>query len=152
MRRLFPSCLEISATARISKPAGAGIINQYIYILGLKNDLDVVKNGIHYKYNNGLAEGSVNKNKLIKRIKYGRNSFELLEAKVLLHEYFYQFNAERTYRALMNFTLLYRILETITTGSSMHKAKTMENQCFHSFRLFLTSCNYHMSRFYLYKG
>lgn len=26
------------------------------YISGLKNDLDAVKNGIQYKYNNGLAE------------------------------------------------------------------------------------------------
>ena len=62
------------------------------YILGLKNDLDAVKNGIYYKYNNGLAEGSVNKIKLIKRIMYGRNSFQLLKAKVLLNEWFYQFN------------------------------------------------------------
>lgn len=62
------------------------------YISGLKNDLDAVKNGIQYKYNNGLAEGSVNKIKLIKRIMYGRNSFHLLKAKVLLNEYFYQIN------------------------------------------------------------
>ncbi|MFT3985484.1 MAG: transposase [Lachnospiraceae bacterium] len=27
------------------------------YINGLKADIDAVKNGIHYKYNNGLAEG-----------------------------------------------------------------------------------------------
>ena len=40
------------------------------------------------QYNNGLAEGSVNKLKVIKRIMYGRNSFELLKAKVLLHEHF----------------------------------------------------------------
>ncbi len=62
------------------------------YVTGLKSDLDAVKNGIRYKYNNGLAEGSVNKIKLIKRIMYGRNSFLLLKAKVLLNEYFYQIN------------------------------------------------------------
>jgi hypothetical protein len=62
------------------------------YISGLKSDLDAVKNGIQYKYNNGLAEGSVNKIKLIKRIMYGRNSFHLLKAKVLLNEYFHQIN------------------------------------------------------------
>ena len=39
-----------------------------------------------YKYNNGLAKGSVNKIKLTKRIMYGRNSFELLKAKLLLKE------------------------------------------------------------------
>jgi transposase len=47
-----------------------------------------VKNGISMQYNNGLVEGSVNKLKVIKRIMYGRNSFELLKAKVLLHEQF----------------------------------------------------------------
>lgn len=62
------------------------------YVSGLKNDLEAVKNGIHYKYSNGLAEGSVNKIKLIKRIMYGRNSFHLLKAKVLLNECFYQIN------------------------------------------------------------
>lgn len=62
------------------------------YIGGLKKDISAVKNAIDYKYNNGLAEGSVNKIKLIKRIMYGRNSFSLLKAKILLNEYFYQIN------------------------------------------------------------
>ena len=53
-----------------------------------KKDIVAVKNGIKYEYNNGLAEGSVNKVKVIKRIMYGRNSFELLKAKVLFHEEF----------------------------------------------------------------
>ena len=51
------------------------------FINGIKKDLTAVKNGIIYSYNNGLAEGSVNKIKVIKRIMYGRNSFELLKAK-----------------------------------------------------------------------
>lgn len=59
------------------------------YIEGLKQDIDAVKNAILYDYNNGLAEGSVTKIKLIKRIMYGRNSFELLKSKVLLHELLY---------------------------------------------------------------
>lgn len=62
------------------------------YINGLNSDIVAVKNGIHYKYNNGLAEGSVNKIKLTKRIMYGRNSFQLLRAKLLLNEYYYQIN------------------------------------------------------------
>jgi predicted transcriptional regulator len=62
------------------------------YINGLKNDITAVKNGIEFKYNNGLAEGSVNKIKLTKRIMYGRNSFMLLKAKLLLNEYYYQIN------------------------------------------------------------
>ena len=37
-----------------------------------------------YDYNNGLAEGSVNKIKVIKRIMYGRCCFDLLKQQVLL--------------------------------------------------------------------
>ena len=58
------------------------------YINGVRKDIDAVKNGISLAYNNGLAEGSVNKIKVIKRIMYGRNSFDLLKAKVLFHEQF----------------------------------------------------------------
>jgi len=59
------------------------------FINGIKKDLTAVKNGIIYSYNNGSAEGSVNKIKVIKRIMYGRNSFELLKAKVLFGELFH---------------------------------------------------------------
>ncbi len=38
------------------------------FINGLERDLEAVKNAVIYQYNNGLAEGSVNKVKLIKRI------------------------------------------------------------------------------------
>ena len=62
------------------------------YVNGLTADIEAVKNSIRYKYSNGLAEGSVNKIKLIKRIMYGRNSFYLLKAKILLGEYYYQIN------------------------------------------------------------
>ena len=58
------------------------------YVNGIRIDINAVKNGIKLKYNNGLAEGSVNKIKVIKRIMYGRNSFDLLKVKVLLHEHF----------------------------------------------------------------
>lgn len=58
------------------------------YVNGIRQDIVAVKNGIAMQYNNGLAEGSVNKLKVIKRIMYGINSFELLKAKVLLHEQF----------------------------------------------------------------
>ena len=53
------------------------------FIEGIKRDLLAVKNAIRFEYNNGLAEGNVNKVKVIKRIMYGRNSFELLRNKVL---------------------------------------------------------------------
>lgn len=53
------------------------------YVNGLERDYDAVINAIILDYNNGLAEGSVNKLKNIKRVMYGRNSFELLRCKVL---------------------------------------------------------------------
>lgn len=55
---------------------------------GLRKDLDAVKNAARYDYNNGLAEGSVNKLKLAKRKMYGRCSFETLRKKVLLREWY----------------------------------------------------------------
>ena len=60
-----------------------------MYITHSIKDITAVKNGIIYSYNNGLAEGSVNKIKVIKRVMYGRNSFELLKAKVLFGELFH---------------------------------------------------------------
>jgi len=62
------------------------------YVNGLRSDIKAVKNAIEQKYNNGLAEGSVNKIKLTKRIMYGRNSFQLLRAKLLLNEFYYKIN------------------------------------------------------------
>ena len=59
------------------------------FVEDLLKDLQAIKNGITYPYNNGLAEGSVNKIKVIKRIMYGRSSFDLLKAKVLFHELFH---------------------------------------------------------------
>jgi len=57
------------------------------FIKGITADLDAVKNAIRYDYNNGLAEGSVNKVKVIKRIMYGRCSFRLLRNKILQREF-----------------------------------------------------------------
>jgi transposase len=56
------------------------------FLNGILRDIKAVKNGIRYDYNNGLAEGSVNKIKLYKRIMFGRCSFELLRTKTLLRE------------------------------------------------------------------
>lgn len=56
------------------------------FVNGLKRDMQAVRNAIIYEYNNGLAEGSVNKLKVIKRIMYVRNKFEMLRQKVLFLE------------------------------------------------------------------
>ncbi|SEI96077.1 Transposase [Propionispira arboris] len=56
------------------------------FINGITRDFTAVKNAIQYDYNNGLAEVSVNKLKAIKRIMYGRCSFEMLRKKILRRE------------------------------------------------------------------
>lgn len=57
-------------------------INSFIH--GITRDITAVKNAIIYDYNNGLAEGSVNKLKVIKRVMYGRNSFDMLYKKFIM--------------------------------------------------------------------
>lgn len=51
---------------------------------GIVADIDAVKNGIKYNSNNGLAEGFVNKIKVIKRVMYGRAGFDLLKQKIFM--------------------------------------------------------------------
>ncbi|WP_146026615.1 MULTISPECIES: transposase [Petrotoga] len=46
----------------------------------------MVRNAIVYDYNNELAEGSVNKLKVIKRIMYGSNKFDVLRHTLLFVE------------------------------------------------------------------
>jgi predicted transcriptional regulator len=76
----------------IRKAAALNIEELNSFISGLRKDLQAVKNGIEYRYNNGLAEGSVNKVKVFKRIMYGRCSFDLLRKKVLKYENIIKFN------------------------------------------------------------
>lgn len=57
------------------------------FVNGIKNDIEAVENSIKYEYHNGLAEGKINKIKLIKRKMYGRCKFETLKNKVLMNEY-----------------------------------------------------------------
>ena len=54
------------------------------FINGIKKDSVAFYNSMKYEYNNGLLEGSVNKLKEIKRTMYGRASYTLLRAKILL--------------------------------------------------------------------
>ena len=56
-------------------------INSFITLI--ESDIDAVKNAIKYDYSNGLIEGFNNKIKVIKRIMYGRCSFDLLRLKIL---------------------------------------------------------------------
>jgi predicted transcriptional regulator len=53
------------------------------FIARLRQDFYAVQNAIATEFSNGLAEGSVNKIKVIKRIMYGRCSFQTLRNKCL---------------------------------------------------------------------
>lgn len=62
------------------------------FVNGLKRDLEAVKNACVHAINNGLAEGFVNKIKVIKRIMYGRCNFDTLKHKTLAIEKMKDFN------------------------------------------------------------
>lgn len=61
------------------------------YTKGIYDDFEAVCNAVKYDYTNGIAEGKINKIKTIKRQCYGRSSFELLTARLFLHDYFLAF-------------------------------------------------------------
>lgn len=56
------------------------------FLAGIKRDEKAVENAITYRFTNGLAEGSVNKLKTLKRTMYGKASFETLRRKLLWYE------------------------------------------------------------------
>lgn len=56
------------------------------FINGIAADSDAFYNSIKYSYSNGVLEGKVNKLKEVKRTMYGRASYSLLRAKMLLAE------------------------------------------------------------------
>jgi len=62
------------------------------FVAGVERDFIPVYNGISFDYSNGLAEGKVNKLKLVKRVMFGRGSFATLKSKILLLENLFTFN------------------------------------------------------------
>jgi transposase len=54
------------------------------FATGLRRDLDAVINGLSLPYSSGAVEGNVNRIKTLKPGMYGRASFDLLRARVLL--------------------------------------------------------------------
>ena len=69
-----------------------GIPDINSFVNGLTRDIHAVRNAILYEYNNGRAEGCVNKIKRIKHSMYGRASFLTLRTKVLLEQKWRAFN------------------------------------------------------------
>lgn len=66
---------------REAKKINVKELNSFITLI--ESDIDAVKNAIKYDYSNGLTEGFNNKTKVIKRVMYGRCSFNLLRLKIL---------------------------------------------------------------------
>ena len=56
-------------------------LNSFVNLIN--SDIEAVKNAIIYSYSNGPTEGFNNKTKVIKRMMYGRCSFDLLRLKIL---------------------------------------------------------------------
>ncbi|RDA73617.1 transposase, partial [Hafnia paralvei] len=67
----------------IEKARSTGIEEIISFTNGIERDYEAVVNAISLPYSNGLAEGCVNKIKVIKRVMYGRCSFETLRNKTI---------------------------------------------------------------------
>ena len=57
-------------------------LNTFVRVV--ERDIEAVKNAIRTEFSNGIIEGVINKIKVIKRIMYGRCSFELLRLKAIM--------------------------------------------------------------------
>ena len=81
---------DLDTWMEFARTLGSDDINSFLN--GLSHDIEAVKNAIIYEYNNGLAEGSINKIKLYKKIMFGRCSFDMLSNKTLWLEYMKNIN------------------------------------------------------------
>ncbi len=72
-----------TATAWVSICSSCGISELEAFALGLQKELPAFQAACSLPYNNGMAEGFVNKLKHIKGSMYGRGRFELLRQRVL---------------------------------------------------------------------
>ncbi|MGL5934512.1 MAG: transposase [Cetobacterium sp.] len=70
----------------IKKASELNIKELNSFLGGIKRDEKAIENAIIYRFTNGLAEGSVNKLKTLKRTMYGKASFETLRKKLLWYE------------------------------------------------------------------
>ena len=72
---------KLSYWIKRAKKINVKELNSFITLI--ESDIEAVKNAIKYNYSNGLTEGFNNKTKVIKRVMYGRCSFNLLRLKIL---------------------------------------------------------------------
>ncbi|HBN27954.1 MAG TPA: hypothetical protein DEF85_09260 [Clostridiaceae bacterium] len=71
---------------RIAKVMGTEIEELISFTNGIERDYEAVVNAVCLPYSSGIAEGNVNKIKVIKRVIYGRRSFKALRSKTIQFE------------------------------------------------------------------
>jgi len=85
-RRLLAAKKTDELASWLNKAKALKIPEINSFVEGVRRDFEAISNAVKFEYNNGLAEGKVNKLKVIKRIMYGRCRFSTLKNKVLLIE------------------------------------------------------------------
>jgi transposase len=85
-RHLLTAKIPDSLASWLKKAQALKIREINSFVDGMKRDYEAVLNAVKFDYSNGLAEGKVNKLKLVKRIMYGRCHFSTLKSKLLLIE------------------------------------------------------------------
>ena len=83
-KKLMKSRNEAALSDWMTRTPALGITELDTFIAGLNQDIHAVMNSLAFDFSNGLAEGTVNKIKVVKRIMYGRCHFPLLRNKCLL--------------------------------------------------------------------
>ncbi len=83
LRALLQSKQGDAALAWVSICSSCGIVELEAFALGLQKELPAFQAACSLPYNNGMAEGFVNKLKHIKGSMYGRGSFTLLRQRML---------------------------------------------------------------------
>ncbi|WP_165761971.1 transposase [Bacillus thuringiensis] len=89
------------------------------FINGIKRDLESVFHACKYPYSDGVAEASLNQTKLIKRIMFGRNSFDTLRKRFYCEN---SANIQVVFRILTNTHVAIRSF--IYTYNTLYIART----------------------------
>jgi transposase len=87
-RQLLVSKIPDNLNAWLKKAKKLGVREITSFVEGVRRDFSAVFNAIKFEYSNGLAEGVINKIKLIKRTMYGRQTFSTLKSKLLFRDCF----------------------------------------------------------------
>ena len=85
-RNLLKSKDALNLFCWLKKAKSLNIPEINSFVSAVERDFIAVYNAIATPYSNGLAEGKVNKLKLVKRIMFGKGCFGTLRNKVLLLE------------------------------------------------------------------